>query len=536
MITKVWNISRIVAVAMVFALAMPSGTLMAQSALNQNIAATVSGLSANDKAIKSFYQARNFAPMWVGSKNRKRRKALLDALNDASDHGLPETSYRVAELKSAVNKSRSNEAMAVAEVIATKAFLAYAQDISTGVVQSNRLHANIAIRPRKLATLSLLEAMSKSSGKAFLESLAPSHPDYDRLVAERKALSKQLGKGDYGPKLPNAKLSPGMSNGNVQVLRQRLTAMGYGKLGNDAKYDDKLFKVVKQFQLDHGLNADGVVGKTTIKFVNITPKERMVKVLVNLERQRWLNFERGKRHVLVNIPDFRVFLFDNGKADFSSRVVVGVTRKDQTPEFYDEMTHMVVNPTWHVPASIAGKEYLPILRTDPGFLGRQKMKMFNDAGTQVNPSSLDLSSYSEDNFPYFIKQTPNPANALGLVKFMFPNRFNIYLHDTPAKSLFNKDIRTFSHGCIRVQKPFEFAYRLLEKQSSNPEGTFKRFLNTGVEQYVNLKQSVPVYITYSTAFFDTKGRVNYRSDIYGRDALVYKALVKAGVVMEAVRG
>ncbi len=536
MLKRVCDFSRFIAVVVSLALVVPASQVWAQSGLNRNIANTVSGLSSSDKTIRSFYKARNFDPIWVGNKNKKRRRALLDALAKAGDHGLPEASYRVSELKSALNKSRGADALAVAEVIATKAFLRYAQDISTGVVESNRLHKNISVRPRKINQNSLLQAMSKSSGKAFIASLAPGHSDYASLLEERKILSKQLGKGDYGPKLPNASLKPGMSNGNVQVLRKRLTAMGYGKLGNDSKYDGKLVKAVKLFQQDHGLNADGVVGKTTIRFINITPKQRMVKVLVNLERQRWLNFERGQRHVVVNIPAFKVSLFENGKANFTSRAVVGVTRKDQTPEFYDSMTHLVINPTWHVPASIAGKEYLPILRKDPGFLVRQKMKMFNESGSQVNPASLDLSDYSEKNFPYFIKQTPSAGNALGRVKFMFPNRFNIYLHDTPSKSLFNKDIRAFSHGCVRVQKPFEFAYQLLGKQSSNPEGMFKKYLNTGVEQYVNLKQPLPVYITYSTAFFDPQGRVNYRSDIYGRDALVYKALIKAGVAMQAAQG
>jgi murein L,D-transpeptidase YcbB/YkuD len=229
-------------------------------------------------------------------------------------------------------------------------------------------------------------------------------------------------------------------------------------------------------------------------------------------------------------------MYDNGKASFTSRVVVGVTRKDQTPEFYDEMTHMVINPTWHVPASIAGKEYLPILREDPGFLRRQNMKMFNEDGAQVNPASLDFTAYSEKNFPYNIKQQPDPGNALGRVKFMFPNRFNIYLHDTPAKSLFSKDLRTFSHGCIRVQKPFEFAYKLLQRQTSDPQGFFKRYLDTGKETYVNLKQSIPVYVTYSTAFVDEDGEVSYRADVYGRDRTVFNALTKAGVAMQATRG
>jgi murein L,D-transpeptidase YcbB/YkuD len=474
--------------------------------------------------------------MWVGRENRTRSSALIEALEKSGDHGLPTATYRAAELEDALKRSRSAEQEAVAEVIASKAFLRYAQDVSSGVLNASRLDANIAVRQRRLSKAALLDAMSKSTGRGFMEALAPSNPGYQRLLDERKILERQISRGDYGRQLPNATLKPGMTNGNVQILRERLSGMGYGNLGSNPDFDERLFRAVQQFQLDHGLNTDGVVGRTTIEFLNFTPQDRMVKVMVNLERQRWLNFKRGARHIMVNIPDFSVSMYDNGKASFTSRVVVGVTRKDQTPEFYDEMTHMVINPTWHVPASIAGKEYLPILREDPGFLRRQNMKMFNEDGAQVNPASLDFTAYSEKNFPYNIKQQPDPANALGRVKFMFPNRFNIYLHDTPAKSLFSKDLRTFSHGCIRVQKPFEFAYKLLQRQTSDPQGFFKRYLDTGKETYVNLKQSIPVYVTYSTAFVDEDGDVNYRADVYGRDRTVFNALTKAGVAMQATRG
>ncbi len=528
--------ARTLAISAALASVFTSNTVSAQPAVNQYIAETVSGLAASDKAIKSFYAGRNYEPMWVGRENRSRSKALIDALEQSGDHALPTATYRAAELDDALNGSRTAEQEAVAEVIASKAFLRYAQDISSGVLNAGRLDKNIAVRQRRLNETSLLEAMSQSTGPAFIEALAPSNPEYRRLVDERKTLSRLIARGDFGPQLPLSTLKPGMTNGNVQILRERLSAMGYGNLGNSAEFDDRLFRAVQMFQFDHGLNTDGIVGRTTIEFVNITPQDRMIKVMVNLERQRWLNFERGARHIVVNIPDFTVGMYDNGKVTFTSRVVVGVTRKDQTPEFYDEMTHMVINPTWHVPASIAGKEYLPILQEDPGFLSRQNMKMFNDEGMQVNPASLDLTAYSEKNFPYNIKQQPDPGNALGLVKFMFPNRFNIYLHDTPSKSLFSKDLRTFSHGCIRVQKPFEFAYRLLERQTSDPQGFFKRYLDTGQETYVNLDRKIPVYVTYSTAFVDEDGKVNYRADVYGRDVIVINALSKAGVAMQAARG
>jgi murein L,D-transpeptidase YcbB/YkuD len=203
------------------------------------------------------------------------------------------------------------------------------------------------------------------------------------------------------------------------------------------------------------------------------------------------------------------------------------------------MTHMVINPTWNVPKSIAVKEYVPIMRNDGNFLKNRGMDMVNASGKPVSPQAVDLSKYNENNFktfPYFIKQKPDKRNALGLVKFMFPNKYNIYLHDTPSKSLFNKDVRAFSHGCVRVHKPFDFAYKLLERQYKSPQGTFKNMLATKKEKFVNLKEAVPVYITYSTAFFSDSGRPNYRGDIYGRDKKVFAVMSKAGVKLRKVGG
>jgi murein L,D-transpeptidase YcbB/YkuD len=162
--------------------------------------------------------------------------------------------------------------------------------------------------------------------------------------------------------------------------------------------------------------------------------------------------------------------------------------------------------------------------------------MVGSNGKSVNPANIDLTKYNEKNFPYSIKQKPSKGNALGLVKFMFPNQFNIYLHDTPSKNLFNREVRAFSHGCVRVQKPFEFAYKLLEKQTSDPKGAFQAWLNTGREQYVNLQTAVPVYLNYRTAFFGTDGRINFRDDVYGRDKTIFNALSKAGVALRAVEG
>jgi len=509
----------------------------AKSVSNAAVYNSVSASKHLSKGAKAFYDSVGYKAIWTGKKNSSRAKALINALARSADHGLPTSRYRVAELKKALNAARRGKNAGPTEVAATAAFLAYARDLSSGILEPSRVDKEIAISPPRRAESALLAAMAKSSGKGFLAALAPKTPEYKRLLVEKKHLERLVGGGDFGPKVPLAALKAGSSSKNVIVMRNRLSRMGYGKLGNSPTFDDKLKKMVQQFQLAHGLSADGVAGKGTLSVMNVSAKHRLQQVLVNLERERWLNFSRGKRYIMVNITDFTVGIYDNNKLSHKTRVVVGKGTSDRrTPEFYDEMTHMVINPTWHVPQSIAGKEYLPMLKRDPSALSRRGLRLIARNGKQVNGANVDFSKYSAKNFPFAIKQPPGRRNALGRVKFIFPNKYNIYLHDTPSKNLFAKQVRAFSHGCVRVKDPFDLAYKLLEKQSSNPKGAFHTWLDTNREQYVNLETPVPVYLTYRTAFFSQKGRVNYRRDIYGRDKKIFNALAKAGVALRAVQG
>jgi murein L,D-transpeptidase YcbB/YkuD len=311
--------------------------------------------------------------------------------------------------------------------------------------------------------------------------------------------------------------------------------MGFLRRSASQTYDETLQSAVQQFQAAHGLETDGVAGPSTIKAINTPVPSRLQSVLVAMERERWLNMERGKRHVLVNLTDFTARIVDNDRVTFSTRAVVGKNQYDRrSPEFSDVMEFMVINPTWHVPRSIAVKEYLPMMKRNRNAAGH--LRLYNSRGQQVSRSAINFNAYNASNFPFAIKQPPSRRNALGLVKFMFPNKYNIYLHDTPKKSLFQRAQRDFSHGCIRLHQPFEFAYEILSKQESNPKAFFHTKLDTGRETVVQLDKEVPVHIIYRTAFTQAKGPTQYRNDVYGRDARIWDALSKAGVSLRAVRG
>lgn len=492
--------------------------------------------AGKDEAVIAFYKARNFEPIWTSNNDRARRKAFLEVASKAADHGLPAGRYDAVQLKQDFGSIKSARARGTLEVETTLKFLQYAQDIRSGILIPKRVDKDIHAKPPRRDRMDILVEFTNSVPRTFLKNLPPKHPDYMRLLKEKARLERLVGNGGWGDTVNAKKLEFGDSGAKVVAMRARLTAMGYRNLGISPEFNEVLVNAVKLFQIDQGLNADGVAGGTTIAALNISAQTRLQQVLVGLERQRWINIPRGKRHVFVNQADFKAHVVDNGKQTFTTRVVVGKAYKFRTQEFSDEMTHLIINPTWHVPQSIARNEYLPMLKKNANALSRQGIRMTDINGRRVDPTSLDYSQYDGNNFPFDLKQPPSSGNALGKVKFMFPNRFNIYLHDTPSKSLFKRDTRAYSHGCVRVQRPFELAYFLLAPQSDNPEGLFHRYLNSGQETQVNLEQKIPVHLVYHTAWVTAQGRPNYRLDTYGRDKKVFKALQKAGVVLRAVHG
>ncbi|TCP63339.1 murein L,D-transpeptidase YcbB/YkuD [Rhodovulum bhavnagarense] len=512
--------------------ALPVQAAMELTAFKQSVAAEAS----QDSAIAAFYRDRDYAPFWTSPEAAAHRSALLHAVAGAGVHGLPVSRYDSDALIATFRDALTQRDMGRAEVAAMRLFLAYAQDISNGVLDPNKVVPDIKRKADRIDPAAMMKEFAKAdSPEAFLKALPPESPEYARLLREKLRLERRIANGGWGDPVPISALRPGDSGPQVVALRNRLIAMDYLPRTATRTYDGAMQKAVQRFQLDHGLEPDGVAGTGTVAEINLGPEKRLQQVLVAMERERWLGDARGTKHVLVNITDFHARIVEDGEVVFETRSVVGQNRHDQrTPEFSDEMDHMVINPSWHVPRSIAVNEYLPQMIANPG--AARHLQLVDGRGRVVSRSAIDFSKYSPRNFPFDLKQPPSQGNALGQVKFMFPNPYNIYLHDTPSQSLFAREVRTFSHGCVRLDDPFDFAYALLAMQTDDPKGFFHEKLDTGREIRVDLEHPLPVHIIYRTALGDPKGRMQYRRDVYGRDKAIFEALSEAGVVLAPVRG
>ena len=288
-------------------------------------------------------------------------------------------------------------------------------------------------------------------------------------------------------------------------------------------YDETLADAARAYQSSQGLKADGAVGKATLAFLNAEGKDKTAEIIANMERWRWLPHDLGAFHVEVNIPEFEVRIVDNGKVVHETRVVTGKVT-NQTPIFSDEMESIVVNPSWNVPASITMKEMLPNVRRDPGYLSRKGYQVLANVGGKyraVDPSMVDWSNANARKIR--IRQPPGDDNALGAIKFLFPNDHSVYLHDTPSKSLFQKDVRAFSHGCVRVQDPLEFADVLLSYEGGWTPQRLRKMVG-GKESWVKLPKRIPIYLSYFTAVVDDSGELKTLPDMYGYNARVERAL------------
>ncbi|MGR3486119.1 MAG: L,D-transpeptidase family protein [Paracoccaceae bacterium] len=491
----------------------------------------VAEAAAADAEIAEFYRARDFDGIWTGVTARGRRNALLAAFADAGDHGLPTGRFDPALVETLLRSATDPAAQGRAEVEMSRMFLDYARAVQTGLLVPSRVVSHIEREVPYRSRLGLLQGFADSNPAGFLRSLPPSSTEYARLQQAKMRMEAQLGSGAWGADVPGA-VQPGSSGPAVVALRDRLIALGHLNRTATQTYDAQITAAVQRFQQAMGMTPDGTAGAATVAALNVPLERRLSQVLVAMERERWFNRPRGDRHVWVNLTDFQASIVDRGAVTFQTRSVIGHRDDDrQTPEFSDVMEFMVINPSWYVPRSIIVGEYLPLLQRNRNAVSH--ILVTDRDGNTVPRSSINFGRYTERTFPYAMRQPPSRGNALGLVKFMFPNPHNIYLHDTNAKSLFGREVRTFSHGCIRLNDPFDFAYALLAAQESDPQAFFDQRLNSGNETRVNLDEPVPVHLVYRTAFTSADGTMNWRNDVYERDSRIWAALSAAGVTVRA---
>jgi L,D-transpeptidase YcbB len=500
----------------------------------------VAEAAAEDADIAAFFRETGYTPLWTGGGDisAARLGALVRAVSDAEAHGLPASRYTPERIEAIVRSIQTERDRGRAEVELSRLFLRYARDVQTGVLTpanvDDEIKREVPVRPRAAQ----LRAFAAADPDAFLRALPPATPQYAQLMKHRMRFERLVAAGGWGETVrTNRTIRPGDSGGDVVALRNRLIRMGYLDRTATATYDPAMEAAVQAFQLDHGMTPDGVAGPGTVEEINQQAETRLQQILVAMERQRWMNFEGGlgDRHIWVNLTDFRTKVFDDGKVTFETKSVVGERRDGKhTPEFSDEMEYMELNPDWTVPRSILARDYLPRFQQNP--YAAQYLQLIDSRGRVVDRSQIDFSQYTARTFPFTVRQPPGDLNALGLVKFMFPNPHAIYLHDTPAKELFAREVRAYSSGCIRLNDPFDLAYHILARQVSDPKEYFDSRLATGQQTRIDLEQKIPVHLVYFTAFPTPKGEIEFRRDIYGRDAKLWQALREAGVAFDTVQG
>jgi murein L,D-transpeptidase YcbB/YkuD len=472
--------------------------------------------------LAQFYQERQMAPLWLDQNGpSERARALAAVLRDADQRGLDPEDYD-ASIISGLLAAATPDQRAELDLRLSLGLVEITSDLAAGRLEPQQVNPELFVYPQDVDPAAVIRAAADATDiAAFVAGYEPTQPEYRRLkaaLADYRALAAAGGWPtiDDGPTL-----KPGMAGQRVAQLRARLDVPA-SPGADPARFDPALAEAVEQFQARQGLEPDGLVGQDTLAALNVPALDRVRQILLNLERRRWMADDPGERYVFVNLADFELKVVDGPKTVFDTRVVVGAPYH-RTPVFSGEMTYVEINPYWNVPPSIARNELLPKIKQDPGYLAANNFALlsdWSDSARVLDPHTIDWSAVTPERFAYKLRQGPGPGNALGHIKFMFPNPFNVYLHDTPARGLFAKDQRSFSHGCIRVQDPETFGAFVLDRQPGWSQDAIEAAIATGERQIVSLDRPLPVHIAYLTAWVNKDGSVHFRRDVYGRDAIL----------------
>ena len=482
----------------------------------------------SEEQIFKLYQQREFRPIWLdGWQLPPEVEILMETLRNAGAHGLCGDDYLLADLEGLLqlqsvfarhNLPLAPDNRAILDLYLSQAFLTYATQMIEGQVDPSLAHVDWKSRRRKADPVKLLEyAMNNHRLSQVLEGLLPPHEEYRQLLAALSHYQEISAYGGWPQIPPGPTIRAGDQDERLSLLRALLLKTGDLELAVEANdtYDPGTFAAVKIFQTRHGLQADGVIGPKTLAALNVTVEERIRQIELNLERWRWMPKSFGKRYILVNVAGFSLEVFEDGKLVMQMPVIVG-TQYRKTPVFSAQMTYLEFAPYWTVPPTILREDKLPQIKSNLAYLEEKHFHIISrtDGQTIINPLEIDWKKVHASNFPGWLRMDPGPWNPLGHVKFMFPNPFNIYLHDTNEAYLFDELVRPFSSGCIRVERPLDLANYLLEKELGR-ERVQELYTATTPEQVPI--DPLPVHIQYWTAWVDRDGRMNFRPDVYFRD-------------------
>ncbi|HQI80054.1 MAG TPA: L,D-transpeptidase family protein [Deltaproteobacteria bacterium] len=487
--------------------------------------------------LSELYQRRGYRPIWL---DPAWVEQLLSAIEETYAEGLDPRAYHVEEIRSLQEEILSGlfpdaATTAALDILLTDAFILLAHDLSCGREDPVTHHPQWNLKQQVRGSdpiLFLEDALNSPSLTQAARSWRIDHPYYDRLKNALARYRAFRATGGWESVPPGPALKTGMKDPRVASLRRRLAVTD--PVGEDPAdpevFDETLEGAVMLFQRRHGLKQDGVAGAGTLEAMNVPLEDRIDQIRVNLERARWVLRGVEETFVLVDIAGFRVFYSKDGRIVFSCRAQVGRPYRD-TPVFRSEITHVEINPAWVVPPTIFEQDVLPAVRKNPRYLSKNGLTILDSRGRPVDPSSVDWSRYPGQRFPYTLRQKPGPKNALGRIKIMFPNAYFVYLHDTPYKELFSREDRTFSSGCIRLERPFELAELLLDNPSRWGMDGLMRAKGELRTRTVYLPRPIPILLLYWTVEVDEAGTVYFKKDPYLRDAGVLDGLGRdAGIL------
>ena len=475
-----------------------------------------------DPVLIAFYANHGYTAAWSA---RTAVASLERAIAGVTDDGLNPADYYQTEI------ARTNGAAdARIDILRSAALIKLARHLRYGKLHSQYPAVDTVMDAAEIAA-QLRFVVSSGAVQQAVVSLRPAHVTYQGLLRSLAELRRVQERGGWPVLQMPLPLRVGDTGAGVRALRDRLMREGYtvvARAGADSVFDAALHDQLALFQHRHALTEDGVLGPATLAELNISVRRRIDQVRVNLERARWIAHDLPQRFVVVNIAGAMVYLVREDSVAFEARAVVGQTYT-RTPVFRAAMTHIELNPSWTVPPSIVDEVFAAV-RRDPQYLERMNMRILDRRGREFIFSAHDLLSMSAQSFPYTLRQDPGPANPLGTIKFVLPNRYNVYLHDTPARSLFDNTVRTFSHGCIRVERPLQLAASILEDARWSV-AALEAEIQRGKTVRIPLSNPLPVLVLYWTASTDLHGELHYYRDVYQRDAGVLQAL-NGGAVAE----